>query len=336
MIDLDTQEESFSEGGDDVHRFCSELEKNIPSSTDKYAWVRRCYRILAHQHLYTTHADVMAELLDTACKRFACDAGFVFKAISDDVFELCSFSKELPSFFVGQHFTTKHFQVLSEQKQQRILQIRDTHNVTKPVKLAYTMGEPRAYMGAQILLSGQELACLCLFSSQPFPQGESEEDVLFLELLAEGIAGMMESQKVGAQRKSEDLAAHASGSMKSLYDYQQMAKLPENVGIIGRVVEVLEKRIGEEPLGIDRIASELNLSKRTLQRRLQQQAVSFAELRDVVRFHYSIDYLVKHQISIDRISSILDFSDRTSFTNAFKRWTGLSPSTFRKVFRDYV
>jgi len=78
----------------------------------------------------------------------------------------------------------------------------------------------------------------------------------------------------------------------------------------------------------------MKLSKRTLQRRLQQQNVNFAELRDQVRFHHAIRMLVEGNVSIDSISSALDFSDRTSFTNAFKRWTGLSPSAFRRKFRD--
>ncbi|MFL0802219.1 MAG: AraC family transcriptional regulator [Agarilytica sp.] len=114
------------------------------------------------------------------------------------------------------------------------------------------------------------------------------------------------------------------------------ARLPETVGVAARVVEVLTRRIGQHPLSISHIAEELNFSKRTLQRRLQKQEVSFAELRDQVRFHYSIDYLIRQHMSIDNISASLDFSDRTSFTNAFKRWTNLSPSTFRKLFRDYV
>ncbi|MFL0799862.1 MAG: AraC family transcriptional regulator [Agarilytica sp.] len=114
------------------------------------------------------------------------------------------------------------------------------------------------------------------------------------------------------------------------------ARLPETVGVAARVVEVLTRRIGQQPLSISHIAEELNFSKRTLQRRLQKQEVSFAELRDQVRFHYSIDYLIRQHMSIDNISASLDFSDRTSFTNAFKRWTNLSPSTFRKLFRDYV
>lgn len=131
--------------------------------------------------------------------------------------------------------------------------------------------------------------------------------------------------------KSESL----SGA-EALNAYLERSRLPETVGVSARVVEVLMRRIGQHPLSISHIAEELSFSKRTLQRRLQKQEVSFAELRDQVRFHYSIDYLIRQYMSIDNISSSLDFSDRTSFTNAFKRWTSLSPSTFRKLFRDYV
>ena len=94
--------------------------------------------------------------------------------------------------------------------------------------------------------------------------------------------------------------------------------------------------MGHSDLSIDRIAEDIGLSKRTLQRRLQQQDANFAQLRDDVRFHYSIKYLIDDHMSVDLVSKALDFSDRTSFTNAFKRWTGLSPSVFRKLFRDYA
>lgn len=130
--------------------------------------------------------------------------------------------------------------------------------------------------------------------------------------------------------------AQTLSGAEALEAYMAMARLPELVGVSARVVEVLNQRIGHTPLSIGHISEELNFSKRTLQRRLQKQHVSFADLRDKVRFHYAIDYLVRKQMSIDSISSSLDFSDRTSFTNAFKRWTNLSPSTFRKLFRDYV
>ncbi|MGI1678010.1 MAG: helix-turn-helix domain-containing protein [Cellvibrionaceae bacterium] len=146
---------------------------------------------------------------------------------------------------------------------------------------------------------------------------------------------MIELQAAKEKIKLESRGFAVPG-VKSLDEYIHQATIPEVFGVSGRVIDVLQRRIGGMPLGIDHIAEELKLSKRTLQRRLQQQDVSFAQLRDQVRYHHAINYLVRHTLSIDSISTALDFSDRTSFTNAFKRWTALSPSTFRKLFRDYA
>ncbi|RYG18496.1 MAG: AraC family transcriptional regulator [Chitinophagaceae bacterium] len=123
---------------------------------------------------------------------------------------------------------------------------------------------------------------------------------------------------------------------RSYEEYLTLARIPHCEGVSARVVNALHQRVGHSDLSIDRIAEDIGLSKRTLQRRLQQQNANFAQLRDDVRFHYSIKYLIDEHMSVDLVSKALDFSDRTSFTNAFKRWTGLSPSVFRKLFRDYA
>lgn len=140
--------------------------------------------------------------------------------------------------------------------------------------------------------------------------------------------------KLNAQPSAAE--AETLSGAQALNVYLEKARLPELTGVSARVVEVLARRVGQSPMSISHVAEELNFSKRTLQRRLQKQDLSFADLRDQVRFHYSIDYLIRQHMSIDNISAALDFSDRTSFTNAFKRWTNLSPSTFRKMFRDYA
>jgi AraC-like DNA-binding protein len=117
-------------------------------------------------------------------------------------------------------------------------------------------------------------------------------------------------------------------------EYLSLARIPHCDGVPARVINALHLRVGHTALSIEQIASDLNLTKRTLQRRLQSQNTNFAQLRDDLRFHYAIRYLIDDNLSVDLVSRALDFSDRTSFTNAFKRWTGLSPSTFRKLFRD--
>ncbi len=123
------------------------------------------------------------------------------------------------------------------------------------------------------------------------------------------------------------------------YDFEEIkekAHIPALHGVAGKVLDVLQSRIGNASLSIEDVADDMNLSKRTLQRRLQQQVLSFAAIRDLVRFNHAIKCLLEKNMSIESTSAYLDFSDRTSFTNAFKRWTNISPSVFRKVYRDYV
>lgn len=135
---------------------------------------------------------------------------------------------------------------------------------------------------------------------------------------------------------NNDLSVDSQAIQQSLTynDYIELAKIPYFEGVSGRVIAALCERIGQASLSIESIASDMRLTKRTLQRRMQNQNTSFAMLRDDVRFHHAITFLVDKNMRVDQVSVALDFSDRTSFTNAFKRWTGLSPSAFKKRFMN--
>lgn len=298
--------------------------------------IKTLFRTLANLKRFSSSTEAITSILQVYCQRIGIDKALVVQPISDQVFELKAVYDPTGNLFVGQHIPTAWLQVaLRHQTEALIIDNEIVHATTNASHLAYNLVEISAYVGIALPSLSTEGGAVSFFSSKPI-RALDKDDIVLLELVAEGIACMTDIQSARAQRKTEDLAIYASGSLKSLDEYRASAELPDGLGISGKVVEVLKRRIGQSSLSIDNIAEELNLSKRTLQRRLQQQGISFAELRDRVRFHYSIDFLVKQQVSIDRISSTLDFSDRTSFTNAFKRWTGLSPSTFRKVFRDYV
>lgn len=147
---------------------------------------------------------------------------------------------------------------------------------------------------------------------------------------------MIQLQRIYKQGMDETENSFEGTGVRSYQEYLVMAEIPRFEGVSNRVAEAIKQRIGHDDLSIDRIAEDVKLSKRTLQRRLQNQDANFAQIRDVLRFHYSIKFLIDDHMSVDNVSKALDFSDRTSFTNAFKRWTGLSPSVFRKLFRDYA
>ncbi len=310
-----------------------------PEISDFSQRVKYLYKVLAGSPYYNAERSGISRLLDAGCQIFGMEHALLLRSLSHQVAEVMATvdQESDDAFYMGQHLhveNTPTADVFHTSQTQQAKNIPSLDALT--ARFAYNGVEVNAYLGTVVAPSSVEPMVVCFFSSSPKEAEFSSEDLETIELLAEGVACMIDLQKAQAQRKMTDQAMFALGSVKTLDEYLQQAKLPEVYGVPARVVEVLQKRIGHAPLSIGHVAEELNLSKRTLQRRLQQQDISFAELRDQVRFHYSIDYLIKQHLSIDSISASLDFSDRTSFTNAFKRWTGLSPSTFRKLFRDYV
>lgn len=116
---------------------------------------------------------------------------------------------------------------------------------------------------------------------------------------------------------------------KQLID-QQLSDNPLQKGLAKKITRIMKKRRDLLNAPIEHIAQSLNMSPRTLQRRLTEEGVSFAELRDQIRFKLAVSALKSEKFSIEELSENLGFSDRHSFTRAFKRWSGVSPSAFRK------
>ncbi len=301
------------------------------------------------KHLYKAFVQTVRNLSDNSglqefltggCKLLELDYALLLRRLSHQVAEVhCAVGVNDSSdrYFIGQHITIDKSPAATIFDTKKPCSYQIQGKVGEYAEgFTYNGVDINAYLGALINPASTDPLVMCLFSGGCRNADFTAQDIETIELLAEGVACMVDLQKSQAQRKMTDQAMLALGSVKTLDEYLQQARLPEVYGVPARVVEVLQRRVGHAPMSIGHIADELNLSKRTLQRRLQQQDISFADLRDQVRFHHSIDYLIKQHQSIDSISASLDFSDRTSFTNAFKRWTGLSPSAFRKLFRDYV
>ena len=69
---------------------------------------------------------------------------------------------------------------------------------------------------------------------------------------------------------------------------------------------------------------------RTLQRRLREHGLSYADLLDTTRASAAKTYLGDREISVAEVAYLLGFAEQSSFTHAFKRWTGKAPNEFRK------
>ncbi len=92
----------------------------------------------------------------------------------------------------------------------------------------------------------------------------------------------------------------------------------------------IKNRLCDDLPRLDHIARKLGMGSRTLQRRLEENNTSFQQLVDKVRWDLACDFLKNRKLTVTECSYRLGFANIESFRRAFKRWTGVAPSVFRK------
>ncbi|GGK54926.1 AraC family transcriptional regulator [Amphritea balenae] len=97
-----------------------------------------------------------------------------------------------------------------------------------------------------------------------------------------------------------------------------------------KVMDYLENAENMADSSMEGVASQIHTTTRTLRRKLLDEGTSFQELKDGVRRDEAIHYLSQPDVPISQIARLLGFTEAAAFTRAFKHWTGISPSMYRK------
>ncbi|MDR0216054.1 MAG: AraC family transcriptional regulator [Comamonas sp.] len=87
----------------------------------------------------------------------------------------------------------------------------------------------------------------------------------------------------------------------------------------------------EEQQTAETLSRQLHLSQRSLHRQLKEEGVSLQALKDEIRRERAIALLLRTSRPIKRVAQACGFLNDKSFIRAFRLWTGLSPSEFRKT-----
>jgi AraC-like DNA-binding protein len=75
----------------------------------------------------------------------------------------------------------------------------------------------------------------------------------------------------------------------------------------------------------DTVARALKLSSRSMQRKLREEGTTFRDLVDDTRMHLALHYLDDSSLVVSEIAYLLGFAEVSSFSRAFRRWTGRAP-----------
>ncbi len=73
----------------------------------------------------------------------------------------------------------------------------------------------------------------------------------------------------------------------------------------------------------------LNMSARTLRRRLEREGTTYQRIKDNARRDAAITLLTRRGMSVSEVAERVGFSDPSAFHRSFKKWTGQAPGAFR-------
>jgi AraC-like DNA-binding protein len=110
-----------------------------------------------------------------------------------------------------------------------------------------------------------------------------------------------------------------------------LARLPKPECFIDKVRRLLKEAPKVDP-GLSELARQLGTTERTLQRKLKEEGASYQSLVREVRCALSEQYLRKPEVAISEIAYLLGFSETSAFHRAFRRWTGITPKEYRRLY----
>lgn len=124
---------------------------------------------------------------------------------------------------------------------------------------------------------------------------------------------------IGREREKRRLEAAADAASSRL-----------DIGFDEQVRRTIRSHLGDGTVTVGPVADMLGLSRRTLNRRLAASGLTFAALLQSVRFATARQLLVESATPLAEIATAVGYRDASVFSSAFRNWSGVSPSEWRR------
>ena len=132
---------------------------------------------------------------------------------------------------------------------------------------------------------------------------------------------------------ADEILAGANPELALLNDQvvtRRLARIDRD-DIIARVQAVLMDLLPNGNISDDAVAVELHMSVRTMHRKLAEVNHNFRTILVEMRRNLAEQYILDNSLTLTEISLLLGFSEPSSFSRAFKSWTGTAPSEARQA-----
>jgi AraC-like DNA-binding protein len=110
-----------------------------------------------------------------------------------------------------------------------------------------------------------------------------------------------------------------------LLEYLDSRVLNADEDLAAAVRSLLVKLIPTGKFSINVLADQLYMHRRTLQRRLKLDGLTYAELLDECRAKMAREYLATSKMPMGNLAYMLGYADQSAFNHAFRRWFNMTP-----------
>lgn len=131
--------------------------------------------------------------------------------------------------------------------------------------------------------------------------------------------------------RADKLLPSGSEQLAMLHDRlsKQYVTSLEAGGIISRVRKMILELLPSGEASLQRVAIEMRVGVRSLQRQLRAEGTTFLEMLNTTRKEVAREYLRDNSMDLTEIAFLLGFSEQSTFSRSFRRWTGTSPHQYR-------
>jgi AraC-like DNA-binding protein len=112
-----------------------------------------------------------------------------------------------------------------------------------------------------------------------------------------------------------------------------LREMPREDGLLASARRTVGELLRDGDPTLAQLARKLEIGPRTLQRRLKGDGIDFKALVDDTRRRFSFNYLRDRKHTLTEIAYLLGYSEVSAFNRAFRRWTGSTPSEYRRRAR---
>lgn len=180
------------------------------------------------------------------------------------------------------------------------------------------------------LMAGSRWAPVEVHFAHPAPRQDSEHARLFGAPVSFGHAAnafVIEREFLDREVPAADPRLYP---ILKRYLEQVLKEMPQEDVLLASVRRAVGESMRNGDPKLAQVAGRIAVGPRTLQRRLNDYDVDFKTLVDDTRRRFALNYLRDRGHTLAEIAYLLGYSEVSAFNRAFRRWTGSTPSDYRR------